>query len=243
MRRKSIRGEETVTEVDGLVIKTMLFDHREGDVDIVAGKDPIQVWNSIQDISPKGPKNKFIERHALDLWWLRTKGGYQGVDDGFFERRVGRHFGSVAYRAAYKNETIEDAVSSSEGIVSSREGILRYEMLLGSINTFGAVYFPTRYIDVKGEQFVQDPEKELTDFIMGQTAELRSQLKDNYDIYTYFSPQTDGQLLQMYVRFGIGPAQDKAEKIHGDLARIVKDALPAFQHLPYRPPAFQRLPG
>lgn len=232
MGGKTIRGEETVTEVDGLTITTMLFDREDGFdprnsgyVGIVAGKSPIQVWSSIQGASPKVPKNKFIERHALDLWWLRTN-GYEGVNDGFIEKHFGRHFGNVAYRAAHKNVTIEDTVDG-------REGILRYEMLLGSINTFGAVHFPERQMSIGGAYFLKDPEEAAKDFVMEETAELRKLLKDNYDIYTYLSPQVGGQLLQMYVRFGIGPVQDKAENIHGGLARIVKDALPVFQQLPY----------
>ena len=221
-------GEDTVTEVDGLTVRTILFNQRDGNgyVDIFAGKSPLEVSQSVRTNSPRIPKRRFKEAHALDLWWLRTN-GYEGLHDGVFERYVGRHFGGVAYRDTHKSESMADTVSG-------REAQLRYEIILSSLpSSFGAAYFPERHMDVKGEQFFLDPERAITDYIMSQTAELRSALKDDFNIYTYFEPLTGGKRLEMYVRFGLGPMKDSAQNIHKGLATIVDRALPSFQCLPY----------
>ena len=42
-------GQDTVREVDGLTIATRLHGYRGGgSVDIVAGRNPLEVWSSIQ---------------------------------------------------------------------------------------------------------------------------------------------------------------------------------------------------
>ncbi|HLD19544.1 MAG TPA: hypothetical protein VJB90_06070 [Candidatus Nanoarchaeia archaeon] len=220
-------GQDTVREVDGLTIATRLHGYRGGgSVDIVAGRNPLEVWSSIQETSPKGPKSKFRDSRAFDLWWLRTT-GYEGVNGGFIEGLVGRHFGSVAYRAARKYEYIEDTVGG-------RQDSLSYEILLSSLpGTFGTVHFPVRHMSVAGAHFKQDPEEAVADFIMDQTAELRSLLKGDYSIYTYFEPIENCFQLEMYVRFGLGPVEERAQTVHQGLEKTVDRVLPAFQRLPY----------
>ncbi|MEK6967959.1 MAG: hypothetical protein AABX51_05000 [Nanoarchaeota archaeon] len=226
--------QETVTRSNGLVIRSNSDSNGYGYVNILSGNNPEETWKSIIENSAPIPKNKFIDSHAVNLWWLRTESGYEGVKDGFFERQLGTHFGTTDYRTAEKTESIQQ---TSRGI----EGQLRYEILLSSSPViFGKVDFPTRHMSIDGKFRPEALEEVVKKFIKGETTELRNDLPTDYAIFTFFEPWTGGCVLDTSVSFGIGPldvigpTKVSAENLDKRLVSKVMGTLDAFQRLPYQ---------